>query len=174
MSNPKLEFTRITTLRANALGKPGKRTFRIIAASGDNTAQIWLEKEQLFQLAVAINQIIETLPEERPDSAAGQGDGQAPSASHVDFKVGKLVLGLDAANRRFIIDAYDMESLEGDPATIRIWGDEQQFVALAEEAVQVCAAGRPLCPLCSKPLDPAGHACPRSNGHAVHNLSEVS
>jgi len=28
-------------------------------------------------------------------------------------------------------------------------------------------AGRPLCPMCSQPKDPAGHVCPRSNGHVV-------
>ena len=29
----------------------------------------------------------------------------------------------------------------------------------------VVAAGRPPCPLCSLPLDPAGHVCPRQNGY---------
>jgi hypothetical protein len=28
-------------------------------------------------------------------------------------------------------------------------------------------AGRPICPMCSQPKDPAGHVCPRSNGHVV-------
>ncbi|MBM3934424.1 MAG: DUF3090 family protein [SAR202 cluster bacterium] len=174
MADPKLEFTRISTLRANALGEPGKRTFRIIAASGESTAQVWLEKEQLFQLALAINQLVETLPEVSASAPEDIGRREAPASTHVDFKVGKLVLGLYGANRRFIIDVHDIESHEEEPATIRIWGTQEQFVAFAEEAMQVCAAGRPLCPLCGQPLDPSGHACPRSNGHGVHDLTEVS
>ena len=39
------------------------------------------------------------------------------------------------------------------------------FVARARALV---SAGRPICPMCSQPKDPAGHACPRSNGHVVH------
>jgi uncharacterized repeat protein (TIGR03847 family) len=34
-----------------------------------------------------------------------------------------------------------------------------------ERARRVVAAGRPPCPLCGQPLDPAGHLCPRHNGY---------
>ncbi|MEX2081654.1 MAG: DUF3090 family protein, partial [Dehalococcoidia bacterium] len=30
---------------------------------------------------------------------------------------------------------------------------------------EVVAAGRPPCPLCTAPLDPAGHVCVKRNGH---------
>jgi uncharacterized repeat protein (TIGR03847 family) len=36
---------------------------------------------------------------------------------------------------------------------------------LADLAQKLVAAGRPICPLCHGPMDPAGHRCPRSNGH---------
>jgi hypothetical protein len=36
---------------------------------------------------------------------------------------------------------------------------------LADLADRLVAAGRPICPLCHGPMDPAGHRCPRSNGH---------
>ena len=45
--------------------------------------------------------------------------------------------------------------------------------AFAEEALRVCAAGRPLCPLCGGPMDPNGHPCPRTNGHAVEDIGEL-
>jgi uncharacterized repeat protein (TIGR03847 family) len=38
----------------------------------------------------------------------------------------------------------------------------RQFI---ERARRVVAAGRPACPLCGQPLDPAGHLCPRHNGY---------
>jgi uncharacterized repeat protein (TIGR03847 family) len=34
-----------------------------------------------------------------------------------------------------------------------------------DRARRVVAAGRPPCPLCGQPLDPAGHLCPRHNGY---------
>ena len=38
----------------------------------------------------------------------------------------------------------------------------RDFVARAQALV---AAGRPPCPFCLQPLDPAGHVCPRQNGY---------
>ncbi|MDT5040313.1 MAG: hypothetical protein QOE51_1298 [Actinoplanes sp.] len=37
--------------------------------------------------------------------------------------------------------------------------------AFIDRAKRVVAAGRPPCPLCGQPLDPAGHLCPRHNGY---------
>ncbi|HUR73309.1 MAG TPA: DUF3090 family protein [Sporichthya sp.] len=37
--------------------------------------------------------------------------------------------------------------------------------AFAKRANSVVSAGRPACPFCGLPLDPAGHICPRSNGY---------
>jgi uncharacterized repeat protein (TIGR03847 family) len=43
--------------------------------------------------------------------------------------------------------------------------------AFVERARRIIAAGRPPCPLCGQPLDPAGHVCPRQNGyHRSPNL----
>lgn len=38
-----------------------------------------------------------------------------------------------------------------------------QAVAFAELAEELMSAGRPPCRLCGRPMDPAGHACPRWN-----------
>jgi len=40
--------------------------------------------------------------------------------------------------------------------------DTRAFVA---RALKLVAAGRPPCPFCGLPLDPAGHVCPRQNGY---------
>jgi uncharacterized repeat protein (TIGR03847 family) len=37
--------------------------------------------------------------------------------------------------------------------------------AFIDRAKRVVNAGRPPCPLCGQPLDPAGHLCPRHNGY---------
>ena len=38
----------------------------------------------------------------------------------------------------------------------------RDFVARAQALV---SAGRPPCPFCMQPIDPAGHICPRANGY---------
>ena len=69
MDAAKSEFTNVTSLRAESLGEPGQRTFRILVDSGSSSAIIWLEKEQLFQLALSIHQILATAPDEAAQAA---------------------------------------------------------------------------------------------------------
>lgn len=165
MADPKNEFTNITKLQPEAQGEPGKRTFRIIANSESSSASMWLEKEQLFQLAVAIQRLIATLPEDLSGNGTSPAGREAPGLTQLDFKVGRLVLGHDGGNDMFIIEAHDVEDGEDDAAILRVWVNKEQIEGFAEEAFRVCAAGRPICPLCGRPKDPEGHLCIRVNGH---------
>lgn len=164
MATPRNEFTNVTTLRAEAFGEPGKRTFRILAESGSSSAILWLEKEQLFQLALAIQQLLATPPEDQQTYGSPPISLEAPDMTQLDFPAGKLVLGYDGGKGLFIIEAH--ESVEGDrSAAVRVWANRQQVERFSNEALEVCAGGRPLCPLCGSPMDTGGHQCPRHNGH---------
>jgi uncharacterized repeat protein (TIGR03847 family) len=55
------------------------------------------------------------------------------------------------------------EDESGDEARFAI--SREQASALAIHGTQLVESGRPPCPLCGFPLDPRGHACPRTNGH---------
>ena len=164
MPRARNEFTSVSKLSAESFGEPGQRTFRIQVDSASSSASIWIEKEQLFQLALAIQQMMATLTEEQDPTGGPPNDREAPGLTSLDFKVMKLVLGHDAGRGLFIIDAHDAEDEER--ATIRVWADKQQISGFSEEALRVCAAGRPLCPLCGRAIDPDGHRCARVNGHA--------
>jgi uncharacterized repeat protein (TIGR03847 family) len=60
-------------------------------------------------------------------------------------------------------DDEELPEEERDVLRVRISaGAARAFIARAERVV---AAGRPPCPLCGLPLDPAGHICPRQNGY---------
>ncbi len=174
MAIPKAEFTRVTGIRAQALGEPGSRTFRILVDSESSSATLWLEKEQLFQLALAIGHLQASLPEGTGSrGGAGFGDEAGPP-THLEFRIGKLVLGHEGNSDRFIIDAHDTESADDDDdPTVRVWSERDQLTVFAEESLRLCAAGRPLCSLCGGPIDPTGHVCPRSNGHALHDLTRL-
>ena len=164
MPSARNEFTSVSRLSAQAFGEPGKRTFRIHVDSASSSASIWIEKEQLFQLALAIQQMMATLPEALTPTGSPPTEREAPGLTSLDFKVMKLVLGHDAGRGLFIIDAHD--DPDEERATVRVWIDKNQISGFSEEALRVCAAGRPLCPLCGRAIDPEGHRCARVNGHA--------
>ena len=46
----------LSSIDAETFGEPGKRTFRLVLRSGKAVVTVWLEKEQLFQLSVALGE----------------------------------------------------------------------------------------------------------------------
>ncbi len=66
----------------------------------------------------------------------------------------------DPADADTVVDPTD-EDAEGYVA--RIYATRPQVRAMAAKGAEAVAAGRPLCPLCDMPMDPAGHRCPRWN-----------
>ncbi len=174
MASPQIEFNSITNIKPEALGEPGKRTFRVLVDDASGSALIWLEKEQLFQLAMAITRLQAILPSSSDSPAQTASEADEDPGPHLEFTVGKMVLGHEGNSDRFVIDAYDAEVEESEEAgpTIRLWGVRGQLRSFAAEALKVCAAGRPICPLCSEPMDPTGHKCARVNGHDVGPLTQ--
>jgi uncharacterized repeat protein (TIGR03847 family) len=63
--------------------------------------------------------------------------------------------------------AEDEESDEDDDAddgyVARIFATRAQVRAMAARGSEAVQSGRPACPLCEFPMDPAGHICPRWN-----------
>ena len=165
MADIKNEFTNVTNLAPEAIGEPGQRTFRIRADSGSSTASLWLEKEQLFELAMTIHRLLAILPRRESPEGEPPFDREAPGLTSLDFKVGKLALGHDERSDLLFIDAHDAEDDEDGPATVRVWTNKSTAEQFADKALGVCAAGRPVCRLCGRPIDPTGHFCPRLNGH---------
>ncbi len=58
-----------------------------------------------------------------------------------------------------VIDEED----DSEGYVARIYATRPQVRAMAARGAQEVAAGRPPCPLCDMPMDPAGHRCPRWN-----------
>jgi uncharacterized repeat protein (TIGR03847 family) len=57
----------------------------------------------------------------------------------------------------------DPSDEEEEGYVARIYATRPQVRAMAAKGAEAVAAGRPLCPLCDMPMDPAGHRCPRWN-----------
>jgi len=160
-------------LKAEALGRPGQRRFRILVEGPGGSAVVWLEKEDLHTLAISIARLLEVLADQAPrarsrrSAAAGPYPAASAAPAPLDFQAVSWTLGYDEDQ-----DALEFQASDQDEAAaprIRFTATRQQGKALSEEALKVYAAGRPVCPLCGASLDPGEtHTCPRSNGHLAH------
>ena len=165
-SQAKYRLGALSKIGVESIGPPGQRTFKLTLQAGAASATLWLEKEQLFQLGTHIQGIVSSLSEQERERV-----GEAPEPewnagiTNLDFKVTKLALGHDTSSNTLLFRAHDAED-DDEMATLSFWISLKQGEDLGEEALRVCAAGRPQCFLCGKPIDPDGHMCPRANGHA--------
>jgi uncharacterized repeat protein (TIGR03847 family) len=163
------EFHHPDYVMVRALGQPGKRTFYLEVGEGTYAVRLWLEKLQLQMLSDAIRQLLASLsgetseePEDRRTTASTRPE-EGPF--DLEFQVGKLALGYDERRNRLVIYVYTQEATGHAPPSFACWTSRRRLEALADEIDRVCAAGRPMCPLCNQPMDPEGHICPRKNGH---------
>ena len=110
------DFGRAELLEPEAIGEPGQRTFRLRVISGSEAASLWLEKEQLVALTLAIRQLLEQTDEEEASSEAGpsQSGDTFPQQPQVDFKIGRLGIGYDEGRRIVVVFAYEQEEAEDD------------------------------------------------------------
>ena len=151
-------------LKAEALGTPGKRTFRLFVEGERGSALVWLEKEQLSALALAIKKVLEEFPED-PLKKPPRDPARSVRVPSFDFKAVNLGLAYDEQRAVFALLAYDTEGAKADQATLLLLASRRAADTLADQAMEVVAAGRPTCMLCRQPMDPGGHMCVRSNGH---------
>jgi uncharacterized repeat protein (TIGR03847 family) len=77
-------------------------------------------------------------------------------------------LGYHEDRRMFVLvasqGAAGEEAAADDAPSVRFWLSPDQVIAFSKQAETVLTAGRPLCPRCGLPMDPAGHPCPVNNG----------
>ena len=166
MADAKHELGLVDAVKAEAIGVPGQRRFRLLLEGPGGSACLWLEKGQLFQLSLAIQQMLARANADQTGlSQPPEHDPAASDPAAFEFDVGNLSLGHDPAGDLFIIEAFAREDDDEDEPLVGFWASRTQMEELAEEAQAVCAAGRPLCPLCSGPIDAAGHMCVRTDGH---------
>ncbi|MCL4543188.1 MAG: DUF3090 domain-containing protein [Chloroflexi bacterium] len=152
---------------------PGHRTFRLLVRSGSSSALLWIEKQQLIALGLAIEQVLaQVAPQEaqRGEFTLSTGPiSDFPLNPQVEFRVGQLQLGHDAVNQQFQLIAGESEDEEREARQPRLTVRTGYRLAnrLSKQIAALAAAGRPRCPLCGEPLGPEPHHCALSNGH-VH------
>ena len=168
---------------AEALGKPGQRSFFLQAAQGRRVVTVAIEK---VQVAVLADRLAELLAEvERRGIELPRGSDRMVTSGLDEpvieaFRVGSMTLTWDGDAGAVVVEAREVtveaSAAEDEDDEVATDADDDldllrvQLTAPAARgfiarAAQVIAAGRPPCPLCGQPLNAEGHICPRKNGY---------
>lgn len=175
------DFESVTHIVADAVGQPGRRTFFLQARQGRRVVSLIVEKQQVAALAASVLQLLDELELQHPALEPAVSAKQFPRLEEpIDpaFRVGQLGLGYDEDQDLMVLvaqalptedDEDDEEggvAMQSDLPRARFFATRTQMRALSEKALKSVESGRPECPLCGRPIDAAGHFCPRTNGHA--------
>ncbi len=159
--SPAVDLGDLDRFTVGAVGPPGRRVFLLQCHSASTVLTLKVEKQQVAVLAEYLGRLIPTL--DRPGTLPRDLDLEG--SSEPDWVIGTLGVSYEEVIDRIVIVAEEMvgEDEEGESARFAV--TREQAAAFAIRATTLVASGRPSCPLCGFPLDPSGHACPRTNGH---------
>ncbi len=163
------------------------------AGGGFALTTVALEKQQVSALAERVEQLLDEVVRRSggqasvPAVAPADTEDLGPLDTPIDeeFRVGTMSLVWDGDRERVVIECFELvpdeeeedelEDPEAEDAVPAGTGGDRQVLriaitgaaarAFAKRALAVVEAGRPPCPFCAEPLDPAGHLCPRANGY---------
>jgi uncharacterized repeat protein (TIGR03847 family) len=166
-----LDFDAPDHCTLGVIGEVGNRLFLFYCRQGLIETTVKVEKQQMAVLAGYLGRIVKELgrPGHLPDDLEFYG------TEEFEWVVGTIGVSYDEELDRVVVvleevgvddeddDADDDDTVDGH--VLRVAMTREQAAGFAIHATSLVEAGRPPCPLCSLPLDPAGHDCPRTNGH---------
>jgi len=195
--SPSFELDNPDHFTAGAVGEPGQRVFYMQARQSGQLLTLKCEKEQVRALGEYLATLLAGLPEAgsaAPSEATllqpvepawavrSIAAGYDTDSDRVVVEAHELVDEADDASAEgeatpeseAIAEAEAKAAEEGEAAAedegarARFLITRAQAAAFVERVQELMEAGRPECVLCALPIDPAGHVCPRSNGHLQH------
>ena len=164
-----LEFDRPDRCVVGTVGQPGNRLFLIQVAQGHRIAAVAVEKQQALLLGMRVGEVLDQLAElghDVPDRQPPADRGPLDAPVTVSFRAAAIGLAWDQERQRLVLELFSDEvDDEGENSLLQILMTPAMAREFAARAETVVASGRPACPACGQPLDPAGHICPRANGY---------
>ena len=174
-----IELDPVEVLGAGAVGTPGERAFYIQARTESAQLTVLVEKEQVALLATEAVAFLDRIADEYPEDPvlAPATNATLKEPTVPLFRARLIGLGFDPERELVLIELRERSSEdedeeeeeappteeEGEGYVARIYATRPQVRAMAASGAEAVAAGRPACPLCDMPMDPAGHRCPRWN-----------
>jgi uncharacterized repeat protein (TIGR03847 family) len=157
------EFSAPERVSFGTVGPQGQRVFYLQVREGAQLFTVKVEKQQVAALALHLGELLQDLV--RPGHLPEEETLALEPVGEPAFVVGAIGVAYDAAADRLVLVVQERveEDEEGDEARVII--TREQAGGLAILGTGLVESGRPPCPLCGYPLDPRGHACPRTNGH---------
>lgn len=166
-----IDFGLVDAVDGEAIGQPGRRTFRLRARSGDQYAALWMEKESLAALGRSFSALLAERSRRRGRPAEPvEAMGNFPQHPQVEMQVARLGLDWDGDREHIVIMADDAPALDrGDSPAFRMEIHRGHALRAIRQFQDVVTAGRPICGLCHEAVEYIGqpHFCPGSNGHTT-------
>ncbi len=172
-----IELDDVETLATGAVGQPGQRAFYLQARTESTQLTVLVEKEQVRLLAEEAVAFLDRLADDYPELPVlltpAEAELREPTVPL--FRARLIGLGFDPERELVLLELRerpeddDEDPLDGEDDdeeegyVARIYATRAQVRAMAARGVEAVAGGRPPCPLCDMPMDPAGHVCPRWN-----------
>jgi uncharacterized repeat protein (TIGR03847 family) len=174
--NPSFEIDSPEHFTAGAVGPPGQRVFYLQSRDGGRLVTLKVEKEHVRALAEYLGGLLARV---KGGPAAPRGGAELIEPVEAAWDVGALAVGYDESQDRVVVEASELIETEEEeeaaagrpepePAMARFRITRAQAAAFVERAAELMKGGRPTCPVCSRPIDPEGHVCPRANGYMKH------
>ncbi len=164
----------VTHITADAIGPPGKRVFYIQGWKDDQVVSLIIEKFQLQNLVIAVEQffagLYQRLPN-LPDASAEFDEDKMHIHPPVEplFRIAEMGLAYDPDTDLIALIAREAPSEEAqaeqETNSVAYWCTRSQMRSMTHWIMEVSSRGRPLCEQCGEPMDPEGHFCARKNGH---------
>lgn len=182
---PSFELTAPDHFTAGTLGRPGEREFYLQSREAGVVVTLKVEKDQVGALGEYLASLLTRLGETLAEDQEGV---ELVEPIQPAWAVGTLGVGYDETEDRIVVVATELREVEEDeaeaeggvPAAMEAATEEvaeaatasfritrAQAAAFVARAQALIKAGRPVCPFCSRPMEPEGHVCPRLNGHVT-------
>jgi uncharacterized repeat protein (TIGR03847 family) len=175
---------------AGTVGQPGERAFFLQAREGNRITSVACEKQQVSVLAEHLDRVLDEVVRRTsgganvpPATTSSRDNDPLDAPITEEFRVGTMTIAWDPSIDRIVIELFsnvDVEEETEEAASEAVAAEEPEVEADEVFVVKITAsyardfvarahalvsAGRPPCPFCLQPIDPAGHICPRSNGY---------
>lgn len=142
MNSAQHDIGQVKAFKAESIGVPGKRTFRLLVDASKGGACLWVEKEQLYHMAVSIQRMLDAAPGGAPAAVSSPAEGaSADEYQALEFKIGRMGVDYDGEKDQFIFLVHDIDALtatleEAGQASEEAGEDEEDEEDLEEERLE--------------------------------------
>ncbi len=162
-------FGEVSSLAVGTVGPRGRRVFYLQIRDAGSIVSFKCEKQQVEALAEYLAGLLTDLPPVDVRQVPDQQDLAEPVES--EWPLGAMGVDFNEQLDHFVLMAEELGNdvdEEGNPieiehGTLRLAIDRGQASAFIAQARELVSAGRPPCPYCGRPWEPAENFCPCYN-----------